>query len=681
MMLVNLPRCAFTLLLFLCATHAAAAEAPRADTAAFEQQVAPLFAKFCLDCHGAEEPEANLSLAGVNPDLLTGPDLETWRLIDEQIRFGDMPPKGSAKPSEAERTALLAWIRGELLKTQLPGVVTEEKLFLPEFGNYVDHEALFGTRQAFVMPAAPRLWRLRPSIYETVIPRLSERVEGLATALNSADGSEIKDYSAAYFLDEPSTQQLLGNAKKIAEVQLGPNSKDRVFKALVSEEGPPAPGTVRSALELAFRKALGRAPSEEEQARFFAFYERSVSVAGYRSAARALLAAVLMQPEFLFRQELGAGEPDAHGRVRLAPAELGFALSYALENRPLDEFTGAAEAGKLATAEQIAALVRQRLQDDSPEYEKNPRIVQFFREYFHYPFAVEVFKDNPQGGEHDAQKLVGDLELTLKDILREDREVLAELLTTRDFYVNATLGRKETAGQIIERDTKTRRYQTAYNLPLDWKWGAHLQPVRFPEEERAGILTHPAWLAAWSGNFENHPVKRGKWIRTHLHGGTVPDVPIGVDARVPEMEHTSFRDRLIIATRAAECQRCHRKMDPLGLTFERFDHYGRLQRLDAGQPVVTTGAVTRTPFEELHGEVSGPRELMQRLAKSERVEQVFIRHAFRYFLGRNETLGDANTLQDAHAAYRNSGGSFNELVVSLLSSESFTHRRWEPSPE
>ena len=188
------------------------------------------------------------------------------------------------------------------------------------------------------------------------------------------------------------------------------------------------------------------------------------------------------------------------------------------------------------------------------------------------------------------------------------------------------------------------------------------------------MLTHPAWLAAWSGNFDNHPVQRGKWIRTHLLAGSVPDVPIGVDARVPEIEHKSFRERLKVATSAAECWRCHRSMDPLGLTFERYDHYGRFQRLDAGQPVDASGEISRTAFPELHRKFDSPVEMMDFLAGSERVEQVFVRYVFRYFMGRNETLGDANTLQDAHRAYRESGGSFRELVISLLTSDSFLMR-------
>ena len=46
----------------------------------------------------------------------------------------------------------------------------------------------------------------------------------------------------------------------------------------------------------------------------------------------------------------------------------------------------------------------------------------------------------------------------------------------------------------------------------------------------------------------------------------------------------------------------------------------------------------------------------------------------RCFLGRNETLSDAQTLQAADAAYVQSGGSFQSLVISLLTSDSFLYR-------
>ena len=654
-----------------------AVELPKPDADGFQQRVLPLLTKYCGDCHNDDSLEGGLLLGDVDADLIGGESFETWRLIDEQIKFGDMPPEDADQPTDEERATILKWIRGEFLKSQRPGVVTVEKLLLPQFGNYVDHQFLFGQRLPRVYPAPPRLWRLRADIYDRTMPRLAEKVSGLANGLNEFDGSEFKDYSAAYFLDEAAAAPLLGNAKKIADRMVSPESKDRVLKQLVSDDGPPAAKTVGAAIDTAFRKVLGRAPTDEEQQRFLAFYQKSAQIGGNKPAAQALLAGVLLQPEVLYRQELGDGKPDEFGRVRLSQREIAFALSYAFADEPLDEFRQAAEDGKLATNDQVAEQVRTRLKDDSKLYDKNPRVKQFFREYFNYPFATEVFKDNPEGGTHEPNLLIADLETTLSDILREDEHVLAELLTTRSYYVNANYKQNKDREVVLQvGDGRKQNYPTAFNLPLDWKWSLDRQPLEFRADERAGVLTHPAWLAAWSGNFDNHPVQRGKWVRTHLLGGTVPDVPIGVDARVPEKEHTTFRDRLAMATHASECWRCHRKMDPLGVTFERYDHYGRYQRLDAGQPVDASGEITRTGIGELDGKkVSGPTELMDILANSEYVEQVFVRHVFRYFMGRNETLGDANTLQDAHQAYRENDGSFNALVTSILSSDSFLLRQ------
>ena len=72
--------------------------------------------------------------------------------------------------------------------------------------------------------------------------------------------------------------------------------------------------------------------------------------------------------------------------------------------------------------------------------------------------------------------------------------------------------------------------------------------------------------------------------------------------------------------------------------------------------------------------MKNPFVLIERLANSTHCEQVFVRYVFRYFLGRNETLGDAKTLQEAHKAYVDSDGSMKALVTSLLSSDSFLYR-------
>jgi hypothetical protein len=663
------------ILLFFAVSHSYAA--PEADLSNFRKSVLPLLSKYCMDCHDADTKKGSFDLESLAPNMLSDDDvLEQWRLVEEQLHFDDMPPEKKQQPSADEKSRILQWVRSELFKTQRPDHLGSAKLHLPQFGNYVDHGTLFGKRFSHVIPARPRIWRLRPTLYNGIMPRLGEKITGLANGLNLLDGPNFKDYAAPYFLDEAATAPLLSNAKKIAAALVGQNSRDKIFKELVKVDATPSPQLVEESISLAFRKIVGRGPTAEETERFQNFHAKATKTGGHVTAGKALLTAVLLQPEVLYRSELGKGDPDEFGRIRLSSREIAYALSYSLDNQPIREFLDASSQGDLSTSKQVAELVAKRLKDDSLLQDKNPRIIQFFREYFNYPYAREVFKDQPDGGKHDAGRLVADLETMIRDIIRNDEDVLHSLLTSRNYYVNAEYRKgKDNKISLHQAHHKSWPYQTSFNLPHDWKWSLVKQPVAFPRNERAGVLTHPAWLAAWSGNFENHPVQRGKWIRTHLLGGTVPDVPIGVDALVPEKKHTSFRDRLITATASSKCQRCHRKMDPLGLPFERYDHYGRIQRLDAGQPVDPSGAISRTRFPNIHGKFTDPVTMIDHLAASEKVEQVFVRHVFRFFMGRNETLGDANTLQDAYKAYLEAKGSFSALIISLLSSDSFLLRQ------
>ena len=163
---------------------------------------------------------------------------------------------------------------------------------------------------------------------------------------------------------------------------------------------------------------------------------------------------------------------------------------------------------------------------------------------------------------------------------------------------------------------------------------------------------------------------------TRLLAGHVPDVPITVDAVVPEDLKKTLRERFR-PTRKDECWRCHKKMNPLGMTFEAYDDFGRFRVVDEvnGKPIDASGHLDSTGDDHLDGDVRSAVELVQRLAQSERVRQSFVRHAFRYWMGRNEMPSDSATLIAADQAYLKSGGSFQALLVSLISSDSFIYRK------
>jgi hypothetical protein len=100
-----------------------------------------------------------------------------------------------------------------------------------------------------------------------------------------------------------------------------------------------------------------------------------------------------------------------------------------------------------------------------------------------------------------------------------------------------------------------------------------------------------------------------------------------------------------------------------------------LRENDKGKPVDTTGEIILSGDPALDGPVKDPLEMIQRLAASERVKQVFVRHVFRFWMGRNETINDAPILQDAYKAYRDNNGSMKALLTSLLTSDAFIYRK------
>jgi hypothetical protein len=317
---------------------------------------------------------------------------------------------------------------------------------------------------------------------------------------------------------------------------------------------------------------------------------------------------------------------------------------------------------ELGTREEVAELVRTLLEGPRP----NGRLLVFFDEYFDYKKAVGVFKDVPSGiGGFNVPVLVRETERLISAIVSSDRDVLVQLLTTNQGFVEPR------AANVVS----THRI---YNLPADFK--PPKGPVHFDSDERAGVLTQPAWLVAHSTNFDNDPVRRGKWVLERLLGGVVPEVPVTVNAMVSRDQTRTLRDRLETVRTDAYCWKCHQQMNQLGLPFENYDQFGRFRLLeldglvDTSGAVVTAGPIFDVTDQGLEGPVANPLELIRRLAKSKRTQEVFVRYAFRFFLGRNETVRDARTLQEASEAYTASGGSMKELVVSLLSSDSFLYR-------
>jgi len=522
-----------------------------------------------------------------------------------------------------------------------------------------------------------------------------------------------------------------------------------------------------------------------------------------------LIESLVLSTEFAYRNEFGQGEADEHGRRLMSPRNASYALAYALtDDGPDETLAKAAQEGKLDSRKDYEREVRRLLgirdkwnvidenvqaANLNPSVTNQPiRKLRFFREFFGYPKAQKVFKDDSRFGagrhEQAVSRLIEEADMVVEHILEKDKQVFEMLLTSDKFYVfhngdNASMKAASDSLRSIYEKFKDKDWQewkpedvaeheaflrthwefqrekqgdhpkilrklqkmmdglelhfgegqsgalpymkngmgfwhggpvlgrsgqqmrgeqvtTYWNL--NWKtWDYPTnQPATIPN--RKGILTHPAWLIAHAQNLETDPIHRGKWIREKLLAGTIPDVPITVDAVIPPDPHKTLRQRMENRTGESFCWRCHEKMDPLGFPFETYDDFGRYRTAEnledpenlieeakrnevnafgASLPVYKTlpvdprGELKGTDDPKLDGKVKDAFDLIDRLARSEKVRQSIIRHAFRYFLGRNETLSDSKTLIDADRAYVDNEGSFDEVIVSLLTSDSFIYRK------
>ena len=572
------------------------------------------------------------------------------------------------------------------------------------------------------------------------------------------------------------------------------------------DAGPPSPETLAALAGQLSKLILEREPMPEESAEYVALTQSYVEKLGRRKAVQKLIQTFLLSTEFAYRNELGAGEPDEHGRRMMSPRDASYAIAYALTDQSPDAgLVAAATSGRLNTREDykreverilakrdVRSLIDPILEDKSWAENSTDmpiRELRFFREFFGYPKALEIFKDEKRFGgdrlDHATNRAVNEADRTVEYILEKDTNVFEELLGTEEFYVfhNGDNGAMTASSDRIKRiyeyfkdkDWKNFGYKelaehtdflrenpmrsinpdnlksgnrsgdgltlfkkslTTITARLDkgqkdaapfdmyrgygsdfmpgenvamlwgyskdnWDWSAS-QPAKVPG--RKGMLTHPAWLIAHAFNTETDPVHRGKFVREKLLADTIPDVPITVDAVIPEDHNKTLRARLAMATETKSCWHCHEKMNPLGNTFEMYDDFGRFRteeyleypehlvskRPDEAKdrnhlldlrdvyktlPVDPSGHLAGTGEPSLDGDLTGAVDLAERLSKSRRVRQSFIRHAFRYFMGRNEFLSDSKTLIDAEQAYTDNGGSFDAVTVSLLTSDSFIYRK------
>ena len=396
------------------------------------------------------------------------------------------------------------------------------------------------------------------------------------------------------------------------------------------------------------RRALRRPLTTEEVEAYLAFSDLSVEANDFYVGAGMVIAALLQDPEFLYRIERGTPVPGRKGLYRLNDHEVGTRLSYFIwGSTPDDTLLDLADRKQLRTPDQVRSAAERMLADPRAR----ARIDRFHAMWLGYhklPHSAEL----TAAMRTETQKLI-------ERVVFEEGRPWADLFTSTETYVDAQLAE-------------------LYGMPAPAGgagWVAYSGPGN-----RAGLLSHASFLSV-AGKFgDTSPTQRGKLIRERLMCQVVPPPPPNVNVDEPPQStptSTCKIDRYAQHRNDGSCYDCHNQMDPVGFGLENFDQTGRWRAHDNDD-----AACTISGEGQLYGIANdpvvfrGPAELGSILIDSGVLEACLVTQLYRFAMGHREARADADMIDTLATSFLETH-RFDALILDLVSAEAFGYRQEE----
>lgn len=237
-----------------------------------------------------------------------------------------------------------------------------------------------------------------------------------------------------------------------------------------------------------------------------------------------------------------------------------------------------------------------------------------------------------------------------EDLVFEQRAPATDLFSTRTTYVNSDLAKH-------------------YGLDATGLSSSSWAKVTLPENGlRAGYLGTAAFLSEFANQKEGSPTQRGKFIRTVLLCGVIPEPPPNVATTLADPAsgvHQTKRQKLEVhREQGGTCSGCHALMDPLGLPLENFNAIGAYRETDGGLPIDVTGSLDGVDF-------NGPIEMGRLLSESERAASCLVRNFYRFATGVLEAKEQEPAIAQLSNQFQSEGRDLQSLMLHLVTSDGF----------
>jgi len=394
--------------------------------------------------------------------------------------------------------------------------------------------------------------------------------------------------------------------------------------------------------ERAFRRPLS---PEEEQA-YLDLFQSGPGASDFLLGVQLSVLAMLQSPHFLYRPEFGVDDVvDERGR-RLGGYETASRLSYLLwASMPDSELMAAAADGELGDSAGIEEQARRMLAD--PRSERS--VTQFFREWLKLSRLERMVK-LPEAAWDEGFK----------------NELIES--ATRFSYEEVFLS----GGSSVDLLTSARYPATSRVASLlgETVEGSGWEVVSADPNERAGILTHPAFLGAHGYGEYPSPVLRGVYVMDRILCAPPSPPPGNVNIVLPEPPDAAStprtnREAYVEATSGAGCHLCHTAINGYGFAFENYDTLGQYRGQDSGFDVDASGSVSDFDFV-------GAVDLSQQLAESDEFQSCVVEKWTNYALGGSPLADDARLHYDLVETFEQQAFSLRELLIAIAVHERFS---------
>ncbi|MEM7311913.1 MAG: DUF1592 domain-containing protein [Planctomycetota bacterium] len=610
-------------------TDAALAKVHELD---FVNDLVPQLESACLDCHDSSSASGDLDLEALIAERPIVRSREKWINVIEQIRNRAMPPEDGPEVSEQDRTQLAVGLYDKIYNfdyasVRSAGHESVRRLTHEEYDNTI--RDLFGVD-------------LRPT------KKFPDDFVGTSGFDNSANTLFVQPLLMERYIsaaDHIVTELLPDQATTSAHRQV----RQRILGT--NEEGRFDAKTVFDGF---LARAFRRPPTVEEVDRAVHQYQKATDAkAGQMEAIRLVVQTALVSPKFLLKAEQKTKAKDAVEKV--SDYELANRLSYFLwASMPDDELFRLARKHQLSDNSRLDDQV-ERMLGDSRSLTLGSVFAAQWLGSINLGKRVRMDPiDNPWCTE------------TLMKAMRDETAMFFHSLVQQDRPLD----------ELIKADYTFLNEELAAHYRMEGIEGDQMRRVSLESTIRGGILAQGSLLAITSFPGRTSPVVRGHWILDTVLGTPPPPPPPNVselDEKVAENDRLSFREKLEKHREQPNCYACHSQMDPLGLSLEGYDYFGRFK--NRRNRIDTRG---RMPSGREFEGMDGLRDVIVTEKKDDLARQLSSK-MLSYALGRQLEYHDEAELRKIVGQFQSNDYRMKSLVKAIVASYPFNYKQNEKS--